>query len=416
MEKYKNIRTIAFDADDTLWVNEPIFQQTQAKLKALLAGYGSEAELDERLYETEHKNLRLFGYGIKGFILSMIETAVQLTDGKVSGATIHQVIEMGKEMLEHPIELLDGVEETIKALAPYYELMIITKGDLFDQESKIARSGLADHFKRIEIVSEKDEATYQGVFRRHALRMEEVLMVGNSLKSDILPICKLGGKAIHVPFHTTWVHEQLASHQVDGFEYDEIDKLPQLVRLLNPEQAPALEDLEVLIEGEGFRLRRFYRSDASSVARHANNTNIADRLQDRFPHPYTEEDARQFIDYATHAEMESIFAIEVEGQAVGSIGLIFQQDVYRKSAELGYWLSESFWGRGIATAAARAMAEHAFQNLGLHRLYARVFSNNAASRRVLEKAGFTFEGAARQAAEKNGSVLDVLNFGLVRQD
>ncbi len=413
MKKYRHIRTIAFDADDTLWVNEPIFQQTQEKLKALLAPYVNPAELDERLYETERKNLHLFGYGVKGFTLSMIETAVQLSGGLVDGRTIHQIIGMGKEMLEHPIELLDGVQETIEALAPFYELMIITKGDLFDQESKIARSGLAERFHRIEILSEKDEDTYQRVFRRNGLKMEQVLMVGNSLKSDILPVCRLGGKAVYIPYHTTWVHEQVASQQAEGFVYEEIGNLRQLIRLLNPGQRPALDDTELLIEGDGFRLRRFARSDVGSVARHANNIRIATRLQDRFPHPYTEEDARSFIDYAIQAEMESIFAIEVDGQAAGSIGLIFQQDVYRKSAELGYWLGESYWGRGIATAAVRAMVQHAFSELGLHRVSARIFADNAASRRVLEKAGFALEGAARQAVEKNGRLLDVLNFGIL---
>lgn len=413
MQQYENIKIVALDADDTLWVNEPIFQQTQEKLRELLSPYIEPGQLDGRLYETERRNLRLFGYGVKGFVLSMIETAVELSDGKISGREVKQIVDMGKEMLDHPVNLLDGVKETVEALAEHYELMVITKGDLFDQQNKIARSGLADYFKRVEIVSEKDEATYREVFGRNGIRLEEVLMVGNSLKSDVLPICKLGGKAIHIPFHTTWEHENVESQQADGYDYEEIDNLRQLIRLLNPRKSPALKDREVLIEGRGFRLRRFSANDVSSLAFHANNASIAERLQDRFPHPYTEADARQFIEYALNAEMETVFAIEVDGEAAGAVGIIFQQDVYSQSGELGYWLGEEYWGRGIVSEAVKAMARHAFSDLGLRRVYARIFSNNIASRRVLEKAGFQFEGMARQAVVKNDKVLDVFHYAIL---
>lgn len=413
MEKYQNIKVVAFDADDTLWVNEPIFEQTQEKLKHLLSKYVQPGELDARLYETERRNLSLFGYGVKGFTLSMIETAVQLSGGRICGKEIQQIIDMGKAMLKRPVDLLDGVKEAVEALSEHYELMVITKGDLFDQENKIARSGLADYFKRVEIVSEKDETTYREIFSRNGIRTEEVLMVGNSLKSDVLPVCKLGGRAIHIPFHTTWEHEKVDAHQANGHDYEEIGNLQQLIRLLNPKKSPALEDQEVLIEGRGFRLRRFRRSDISALAYHANNANIAVRLQDRFPHPYTEDDARQFIDYALSAELETVFAIEVDGEAAGAAGIIFQQDVYSQTGELGYWLGEEHWGRGIVSEAVKAMVQHAFQDLGLRRVYARIFSNNLASKRVLEKAGFQFEGMARQAVLKNDKVLDVFHYAVL---
>lgn len=416
MQKYENIKVVALDADDTLWVNEPIFQQTQEKLRELLSRYIDPKQLDGRLYETERNNLRLFGYGVKGFVLSMIETAVQLSDGKITGKEVRQIVDMGKAMLEHPVDLLDGVKEAVETLAQYYDLMVITKGDLFDQENKIARSGLADYFKRVEIVSEKDEATYQEVFSRNGIRLEEVLMVGNSLKSDVLPICKLGGKAIHIPFHTTWEHEKVEAHHANGYDYDEIRNLRQLIRLLNPGKSPALKDQELLIEGRGFRLRRFLTDDASSLAHHADNANIAVRLQDRFPHPYTEADARQFIEYARNAEMETVFAIEVDGEAAGAVGIMFQQDVYSQSGELGYWLGEEYWGRGIVSEAVKAMVQHAFSDLGLRRVYARIFSNNVASKRVLEKAGFQFEGMARQAVVKNEKVLDVFHYAILNPE
>lgn len=218
----KKIRTIAFDADDTLWVNEPIFTATQEKFKQIVAPFIENKNFDEQLYQTEIRNLSLFGYGIKGFMLSMIETAIEVSKGQISGSEIQKVIDLGKEMLLHPIEVLPNVRETIEMLKQEYELMVITKGDLFDQESKIARSGLADNFKYIEIVSEKDVASYRNILVKHKINIDEFLMIGNSLKSDILPICELGGKAIHIPFHTTWVHETVASHQVEGLKYEEL--------------------------------------------------------------------------------------------------------------------------------------------------------------------------------------------------
>ncbi len=221
-------KILAFDADDTLWVNEPIFVKTQDRCKALLEKYVPADKMEEKLYETEMKNLRLFGYGIKGFMLSMIETAIELSEGKITGSEIQQIISLGKEMIEHPVHLLPNVKETIELLKGDYELMVITKGDLFDQESKIARSGLADHFTKIEIVSEKNVATYRNIFSKNNMDIKEVLMVGNSLKSDILPICELGGRAIHIPFHTTWVHEAVSGHKVNGHQYQELTDIGML--------------------------------------------------------------------------------------------------------------------------------------------------------------------------------------------
>ncbi len=225
-------KILAFDADDTLWVNEPIFTKTQERCKSLLEKFVAPGVMEEKLYETEIKNLRLFGYGVKGFMLSMIETAIELSEGKIGGNEIQQVIDMGKEMIEHPINLLPNVKETIEQLKGKYEMMVITKGDLFDQESKIARSGLADYFTKIEIVSEKNVGTYSGVFSRNNIDIKEVLMIGNSLKSDVLPICELGGHAIHIPYHTTWVHETISSHQTNGFVYKELADIGMLPNYL----------------------------------------------------------------------------------------------------------------------------------------------------------------------------------------
>jgi putative hydrolase of the HAD superfamily len=219
------IRVIAFDGDDTLWHNESIFSVTQERFRALLQRYGPE-NIDERLFATETRNLNLFGYGVKGFVLSMIETAIEVTDGAVEAREISAIIDAGKRMLEHPVEPLTGVRATLEALCPSYRLMLITKGDLFDQESKIARSGLADLFWHIEIVSEKDVPAYRRILTTHGIDPREFAMVGNSIKSDIVPVLALGGTAIHVPYHLTWAHElveleavsQTRVHTLDGIE------------------------------------------------------------------------------------------------------------------------------------------------------------------------------------------------------
>lgn len=203
-------RTIGFDADDTLWHNEVIFEQTHECYRTLLAGYHNAATVDRTLFETEMRNLELYGYGIKGFTLSAIETAIELTGGKIGTDEIRQLIELGRDMLAHPVNLLEGVTDVLPLLAAQYRLVLITKGDLRDQERKLAKSGLAAHFTHIEILSEKDTNAYQRVFSRHRIDPAQFLMVGNSLKSDILPVIESGGAGVHIPYHLTWAAERVA--------------------------------------------------------------------------------------------------------------------------------------------------------------------------------------------------------------
>lgn len=204
----QHVRTIGFDADDTLWHNENIFEHVHVRYRELLSRYHDAATVDRTLFATEMRNLELYGYGVKGFTLSAIETAIALTDSKISAEEIRTLLALGRDMLAHPVELLDGVVETLGALADSHRLLVITKGDLRDQERKLAKSGLAAHFRHIEILSEKDHGTYTGLFRRHGITPAEFLMVGNSLKSDILPVLALGGSGVHVPYHLTWAHER----------------------------------------------------------------------------------------------------------------------------------------------------------------------------------------------------------------
>ncbi|NNG03824.1 MAG: HAD family hydrolase [Inquilinus sp.] len=225
------VDVIAFDGDDTLWHNETVFSLTQEKFRDLLCAYAPQAEIDAALLATETRNLRLFGYGIKGFTLSMIESAIELTRGRVSATDIHTMIEAGKDMLEHPVELLDGVRETVEWAARDRRAMVITKGDLFDQESKLARSGLADLLWKVEIVSEKDPDTYRRILEIHEIDPGGFLMVGNSVKSDILPVLEAGGRAVHIPYEITWAHEHVEPDPAATFPtLEHIRQLPELVK------------------------------------------------------------------------------------------------------------------------------------------------------------------------------------------
>jgi putative hydrolase of the HAD superfamily len=223
---------IALDADDTLWHNESIFTLSQAKFLDLLSSYHSPELIERKLYEVELRNLNNFGYGIKGFTLSMIETAIELTDGQVTGTIIQQLLDLAKAMVHAPVELLDHVAEVVPWLAERYPLMLLTKGDLFDQESKLARSGLAEHFRHVEIVSDKTATSYRALFARYGIDPARFLMVGNSLRSDILPVTALGARAVYIPYHLTWAHETVADHDPQMHQYVELADIGGLPELL----------------------------------------------------------------------------------------------------------------------------------------------------------------------------------------
>ncbi|PJJ60627.1 HAD family hydrolase [Hymenobacter chitinivorans] len=224
---------IAFDADDTLWSNQPHFDQVEARLLDIMAAFGEPARITEQLNAVQRQNMKLFGYGAKSFMLSMIETAIQLTDSQVTGIEIQQILDMGKELLRYPIEPLPGVVEVLTELRRRgHRLMVLTKGDLFDQESKLARSGLGDFFDYVEIVSEKDEATYRRLLARYNALPGEFFMIGNSLKSDILPVAQLGFRAVHVPFHATWVFEHVDPEKLEGLDFHAVTDLRQVLELI----------------------------------------------------------------------------------------------------------------------------------------------------------------------------------------
>ncbi len=202
------ISTIGFDADDTLWHNESIFEDAHRRYCELLARWHDADTVERTLFATEMRNLERFGYGIKSHALSSIETAIGLTEGAISAEEIHAIIDLAKGMLDHPVELLEGAAEVVPALAKRHRLVLITKGDLRDQERKVRKSGLEVHFEEVEIISEKDTSIYRHLLARHGVAPEEFVMVGNSLKSDILPVLDLGGFGVYVPYRITWQAEQ----------------------------------------------------------------------------------------------------------------------------------------------------------------------------------------------------------------
>ncbi|MCB1338527.1 MAG: HAD family hydrolase [Maritimibacter sp.] len=225
------ITTIGFDADDTLWQNEQFFQLTQGRFAALLADHAEPGHLAQRLEAAERRNLGHYGFGIKGFMLSMIETAIEVTGERVPARVIREIIETGQEMLAHPIHLIEGAEATVAALAEAHRLVLITKGDLLDQERKLAQSGLGELFDAVEIVSDKRPATYASAFARHGTGADEALMVGNSLKSDVIPALAAGAWGVHVPHELTWSFEH-AEAPVDHPRFAEIAGLAELPDLV----------------------------------------------------------------------------------------------------------------------------------------------------------------------------------------
>lgn len=226
-----NLKVIAFDADDTLFVNEPYFQETEHKFCALMSDYLSHQGLSQELFKTQIENLDLYGYGIKGYILSMLESAMKISNNTISIEIIEKIIEYGKELIQKPIELLEGVEETLQALSGKYKLIVATKGDLKDQQSKLHRSGLGHYFHHIEVMADKQEVNYQKLLTRLEINAEEFFMIGNSLKSDVLPVLGIGGYAVHVPFYTTWEHEKI-SHKVEHPNFRTLDKITDVLPIL----------------------------------------------------------------------------------------------------------------------------------------------------------------------------------------
>jgi putative hydrolase of the HAD superfamily len=225
------LKVIAFDADDTLWVNEPFFREAEDRFFGLLQDYLPQHTVARELLKTEIDNLTLYGYGIKGFILSMIETALRISDKTIPLEVIEKILNDGKDLLQKPVELIDGVEEVLTTLKGRYRLVLATKGDLLDQERKLRKSKLESYFHHIEIMSDKREDDFKKLIRHLDIKPSEFLMIGNSLKSDVLPVLNIGGHAIHVPFHITWAHEMIET-TIEHENFRKAEKIRDVLNML----------------------------------------------------------------------------------------------------------------------------------------------------------------------------------------
>lgn len=226
------IQVIAFDADDTLWVNEPFFLETERKFCDMLEDFLPHHSVSRELLTIEIQNLAHYGYGVKGYILSMIEAAITITERRIGVEAIEKILALGKEMLHKDIELIDGVEDVLKALHGKYRLVMATKGDLLDQERKLIKSGLSKYFHHIEIVSEKQEPEYRKLIKHLDIQPHEFLMIGNSLKSDVLPVLNIGGHGFHVPFHTTWEHEKVEA-VIEHENFKQLTNIREVLEYIN---------------------------------------------------------------------------------------------------------------------------------------------------------------------------------------
>ena len=230
---YDNIKVIGFDADDTLWINETYFREAEKDFSKLLSRYETVNKIDQELYKKEIENLEIYGYGVKGFVLSMIEMAVEISNHNVSNKTIEAILNIGKDMINKPVILLEGVENVLNILSKEYRLILVTKGDLLDQERKLNKSGLIDYFHHIEVVSDKKEENYLKLLTHSDIIPSEFLMVGNSLKSDVLPLINIGAHSMHVPFHTTWIHEDVSDIEQTTNNYLTVKNLSDILKVLN---------------------------------------------------------------------------------------------------------------------------------------------------------------------------------------
>lgn len=227
----KPFKVVAFDADDTLWVNEPYFNDAEKQFCVLMEDYLTHQSISQILFKTQIDNLPLYGYGVKGFTLSMVEAAEIISKGTVSHKVISRIISIGKDLLTKPVELIDEVEDVLKELKGKYKLVVATKGDLKDQHRKLHKSGLGPYFHHIEVMTDKEELDYQKLLGRLDIKPEEFIMIGNSLRSDVLPVLELGGHAVHVPFHTTWLHEHI-DHEIVHPNFTAITKLSEIRDIL----------------------------------------------------------------------------------------------------------------------------------------------------------------------------------------
>ncbi|SFU42628.1 putative hydrolase of the HAD superfamily [Pustulibacterium marinum] len=229
---FDEIKVIGFDADDTLWVNETYFRDAEDAFAKLLSAYETPNKIDQELFRKELDNLDIYGYGVKGFMLSMVESALEISNGMVKPEMISEILKIGKDMINKPVEVLEGIPEVLESLSKKYKLIVLTKGDLLDQKRKLKKSNLSHFFHHIEVMTEKKEEDYSEVLNHLEIQPKEFLMIGNSLKSDVLPIINLRSNAVHIPFHTTWEHEKVSPQELENQKYLTLQSASELLTYL----------------------------------------------------------------------------------------------------------------------------------------------------------------------------------------
>lgn len=229
---FKDIKVIGFDADDTLWVNEPFFRESEQAFFNILKNFAPADYINKELFRIEMQNLSMYGYGAKSFMLSMIETALLVSKNKVTNTQIEKIIKLGKEQIEKPVELLDNIEKVLIELSKDFKLILATKGDLLDQERKLEKSGLSSYFHHIEVMSDKKPENYRKLIKHLDINPQDFLMIGNSLKSDVIPVLEIGGKGVHIPFHTTWIHEEVEDFSCESKNCKKVESINEVLDLI----------------------------------------------------------------------------------------------------------------------------------------------------------------------------------------
>jgi len=383
----KGIKVIAVDADDTLWDNQTYYDRAEDVFTETLKEYGSAEELSERLFEIESANMPVLGYGGKAVCISMMEAALKISDYQIDGNKLQTIISTVKALLSIPVPPLKGVAETLQELhdSQRFRLILLTKGDMLDQENKVKRSGLEKYFDNVVIVSNKGLAEYQQFCKDENIKPEEFLMIGNSFKSDISPVLKMGGFGIHIPFHTTWKHEV-----VEVYEHPNVVEIKEFSEVLDVLKMKPLQSERII-------LRRWTDDDAETLFKWASDHDLGPRAGWP-PHKSVEESLDAIH---TFFKNETTWAVVLKetNEVIGCVGYHPAEksniQIEDDCGEVGYWIAKPFWNKGLATEALKIVIDFCFNVKKMRMLYGDHFIDNPASGKVMEKCGFVPTGEER---------------------
>jgi len=383
----KKIKVIAVDADDTLWDNQTYYDRAEDVFTETLKEYGPAEELSDKLFEIESANMPILGYGGKAVCISMMEAALKISEYQIDGNKLQTIISTVKSLLSIPVSPLKGVAETLQILydSQRFRLILLTKGDMLDQENKVKRSGLGKYFDKVVIVSNKGLAEYQQLCKDENVKPEELLMIGNSFKSDISPVLKMGGYGIHIPFHTTWKHEV-----VEVYEHPNVMKINEFSEVLDVLNIKPLQT-------ERITLRRWTDDDAETLFKWASNPDVG--LRAGWPPHKSVEESREIIKMFNYSKTMWAVVFRETNEIIGCAGYLTPGssniELKEDEAEVGYWIAKPFWNKGLATEALKIVIDFCFNVKGIRIFYGDYFLDNPASGKVMEKCGFVPTGEER---------------------